>query len=111
MLKKLLEVLFGVAFCLVIMLITFAVRGYDGEPPVITVREHNVTYTEGQPYSVLLGGVSAYDEKDGDVTSSLLVERVLPISQTEVLVTYVARDSANNVVKRDVLVSYVSDAE
>ena len=39
------------------------------------------------------------DEKDGDVSDSLLVEKVAGTNGKEVIVTYVARDGANNVGK------------
>ena len=49
--------------------------------------------------ALLLEGVTAVDEKDGDVSDSLLVEKVAGTNGKEVIVTYVARDGANNVGK------------
>ena len=58
-----------------------------------------MSYEEGMDESLLLQGVVAMDEKDGDVSDSLLVEKIAGTNGKEVIVTYVARDSANNVGK------------
>lgn len=47
----------------------------------------------------LLKGMMATDDKDGDVTSSLTVESVYEVDDSNVVVTYVAKDSANNIAK------------
>ena len=47
----------------------------------------------------LLKGMMATDDKDGDVTSSLTLESVYEIDDSNVVVTYVAKDSANNIAK------------
>ena len=58
-----------------------------------------VSYTHLMDEALLLEGVTAVDEKDGDVSDSLLVEKVAGTNGKEVIVTYVARDGANNVGK------------
>ena len=64
-------------------------------------------YTAGDSYDGLLDGVTATDNKDGDVTESLVVESVYPNEdgQTATIV-YVARDSRNNVGKANKVVTY-----
>ena len=47
----------------------------------------------------LLEGVTASDNVDGDVTDSLLIEKISGTGEGSVIVTYVARDGANNVAK------------
>ena len=72
----------------------------DGNPPVIEFQKDEVTYSEGDSYDVFLEGVTAQDDRDGDVTDSLVVESVyLTESGKHVMVIYVARDKENNVAK------------
>lgn len=72
----------------------------DDKPPVIEFQKDEVTYSEGDSYDVFLEGVTAQDDRDGDVTDSLVVESVyLTESGKHVTVIYVARDKENNVAK------------
>ena len=48
----------------------------------------------------LLEGVTAYDSHDGDVTASLLIEKVTETGNGKVIVTYAAVDSSNNVAEQ-----------
>ena len=77
----------------------FLYLGKDRTEPVITFAENLVSYEEGMDEALLLEGVTAMDAKDGDVSGSLLVEKIAGTTGKEVIVTYVARDSANNVGK------------
>lgn len=77
----------------------FLYLGKDRTAPVITFAENPVSYEEGMDEALLLEGVTAMDAKDGDVSGSLLVEKIAGTTGKEVIVTYVARDSANNVGK------------
>ena len=82
------------AICLVLYL------GKDRKGPEIFFNEENqIVYEDGMEEEQLLKGVTAVDEKDGDVSASLLVEKVAGTNGKEVIVTYVAKDSANNVGK------------
>ena len=91
---------------LVVTLVAFA--GYriysrlivDRTPPVVTapesVLEESVSVTEKQ----LLAGVKAVDEKDGDVSDTLTVEKLSSIdSDNNRIIYYVALDEHNNVGK------------
>lgn len=72
----------------------------DTEAPVITIEEGILELSVYDAEDVLLQGVSAYDQQDGDVTSSVLVEKVGRINDNcEVTVTYCAFDKAGNVSK------------
>lgn len=77
----------------------FLFLGKDRTAPVITFGENPVSYEEGMDEELLLQGVTAVDAKDGDVSDSLLVEKIAGTNGKEVIVTYVARDSSNNVGK------------
>lgn len=71
----------------------------DTTPPVITMDsdtlEASVTATDAE----LLAGVTAMDNRDGDVTADILVEGVSNLAGDTVTVTYAAFDAAGNVTK------------
>ena len=71
----------------------------DRTAPVIHVEEVEMEYREGMTDEELLVGVTATDERDGDVTGSLVVEKVSEVGDGTVIVTLGARDRANNVAK------------
>lgn len=82
----------------------------DTTPPVITFPDKKVEYTLGDEMSVLLDGVTARDETDGDVTSSVRV-RTISISEdnTKAVVSYVARDQKNNIALEKRIVDVMID--
>lgn len=81
----------------------------DHQPPEILIQDSDMTYTEGESFDALLEGVTATDNRDGDVTDSLVVENVYPVPDTATAqVVYVARDDSNNIAKASRTVSYVS---
>ena len=83
---------------LVVCLVLYLGKDRKG-PEIFFDEERQIEYTEGMDEALLLEGVTAVDEKDGDVSDSLLVEKVAGTNGKEVIVTYVARDGANNVGK------------
>lgn len=70
----------------------------DKTGPEITFKD-KMSYQEDMDEEDLLKGVKAYDEIDGDVSDSLMVESVYPVDDTKVVVVYVAMDSKNNITK------------
>lgn len=85
--------------------------GKDRNGPDITVPQEELTYVAGSDTSALLNGVTAVDDRDGDVTSTVTVESIIPNEdQTGASVIYVAKDSKNNVTKATRLISYAADA-
>lgn len=85
--------------------------GKDRNGPEITVPQEELTYVAGSDTSALLSGVTAADDRDGDVTSTVTVESIIPNEdQTGASVIYVAKDSKNNVTKATRLISYAADA-
>ncbi|WP_455617990.1 hypothetical protein [Eisenbergiella sp.] len=83
---------------LVVCLVLYLGKDRKG-PEIFFDEEKQIEYVEGMDEELLLEGVTAVDEKDGDVSDSLLVEKVAGTNGKEVIVTYVARDGANNVGK------------
>lgn len=70
----------------------------DSKGPVITYSDEELTYTEGEPNDVLLKDVTAVDNKDGDVSDTLMVANKIVIGNGEYMeVVYAAKDSKNNI--------------
>ena len=91
-----------IALCLVVFFAYWIVNqiSADTEAPKISVDTQQLEVSVQDDKSALLQGVTAVDNKDGDVTASLLVEntRLLDTDGT-VTVTYAAFDRAGNVAK------------
>lgn len=88
----------------VILLVVCAVvyLGKDRTGPVITMTEEKISYEGSENVSELLNGVTATDDKDGDVTDTVKVDRVTEVQSMDyVVVTYVAKDRSNNITKKD----------
>ena len=70
----------------------------DRERPTITVSKEALELSVQAPQEAYLQGVTAFDDKDGDVTASLVVSSVrLLDSDGTIEVTYAAFDKAGNV--------------
>lgn len=79
----------------------------DKKPPTIQFQENGVTYVAGDAYDSLLAGVTAFDDRDGDVTDTLVVESVYPEeNEKKATVIYVARDKSNNIGKAKREIAY-----
>lgn len=78
----------------------------DRKAPEITFQEKDIVYNENEDQDILLQDVTAYDDVDGDVTNSIMIESVIPISgnESKARVIYVAKDSSNNVTKKSRIV-------
>ena len=76
-------------------------------PEIELPADGDVTYEEGSDTAPLLEGATATDEKDGDVTDSLVIENIFPNDDhTSASVVYAAKDSHNNVSKATRRVNY-----
>ena len=74
--------------------------GTDHRPPVITFVEGTPELSARDPREALLQGVTATDDRDGDVTDSLVVADIRLLTKDgAVRVTYAAFDAAGNVTK------------
>lgn len=73
-------------------------KNQDRTAPEIKVdQSEKIAYTEGEDYGKLLEGVTAQDNKDGDLTSEVFVEKVVPVSKKKAVVYYGVTDKAKNV--------------
>ena len=80
----------------------------DTVGPVISIEEGMLEISVKAPEKALLTGIHAMDDRDGDVTDSILVESVYGINDDNVTtVTYAAFDRAGNVTKVQRQVRYV----
>lgn len=96
--KKIVILLAGInIFALAGILIWFL--GADRKPPVITVEENRI-YTKETTEEEILAGIRAWDEQDGDVSSSLKIEKIVFKETTgKVLVSCGAQDKSGNIKK------------
>ncbi len=79
----------------------------DKKAPEIQFQDNEITFTQEDDYAGLLQGVTATDNRDGDVTKSLVVESVYPNDDGETAtVVYVARDKTNNIGKANKVINY-----
>ena len=84
-----------------------SVQREDNVPPVITVPSDVLHATVNTDKSSFLSSVSAVDDIDGDVTDSLIVERVFGMTdENHVTVTIAAFDSSGNTAKAKRTVEY-----
>ncbi|MDO4332593.1 MAG: hypothetical protein Q4C58_07865 [Eubacteriales bacterium] len=92
-----------IGFCVIdIVLIAvciFLLARQDRTVPVISFSEEPVIYSESMNEDQLLEGVTATDDADGDVSDTLVIEKIAETSDGKVIVTYAALDSSNNVAK------------
>lgn len=97
----------GGAFCIAfLVLAVYQKTVVDHTAPVITY-EGNLAYSKDLTDADLLKNVSAIDKKDGDVSDSLIVESCTVDEQAGyAIVTYVARDHKNNIVKVSRMLPY-----
>ena len=106
--EKLVAVL--IAGCLILGGVAFVVRGsQDRQAPVIKVKKADITYQEGQGYGELLKGVSAKDNRDGDLTDDVFVDRIVQTKDGKAIVYYGVMDKAKNVGTAKRTVNYVKD--
>jgi hypothetical protein len=103
------KTIFKVAVVGFAVLDLFAARvwiGRDKTPPSITF-DKKKEYKQDMTEKELLEGVTAWDEKDGDVTDSLKIEFLVSnTDENTVVVTYVARDKSNNITKENLVLNY-----
>lgn len=108
------SVLLGVMLLLVLSAAAFVVFfSADREGPVITVdADRVVPYSKEQGEHTLLSYVKATDQKDGDVTASVIIESIYLSSDLSAAnVIYAARDSKGNITKLRYTFDYLPTQE
>ena len=98
--ESIITALLGVGSALMLIVAAAGILTNDRKAPVIRLEgKNNLTYTEGDSYESLLEGMTAEDERDGDVTDSLRVSNIYVTGKERAMVVYVAKDEANNIAK------------
>lgn len=70
----------------------------DTTPPVISFDNDTIEVSVSDPDDVLLNGVSAVDDTDGDLTGQIMIQGSTQLlTEDTVKVTYLVFDSANNI--------------
>lgn len=84
----------------------------DHTAPEISFPKEEITYTEGGDTAALLEGVSAVDDKNGDVSQYVCIDNIIPNPENETAaVIYAAYDFSNNVAKVRRTVQYIPAAD
>lgn len=104
--SKKLAVLMAIICAGLIAFVVWTRVGADKKGPEIKCNNGDLVYQDGMTDLELLEGVTAYDEKDGDVTDSLAVESAYPVENGQVVVVYVAKDKSNNITKSKQFYAY-----
>lgn len=73
----------------------------DHTPPVITVEQDTIECSITTPWTAMMDGIRAVDNKDGDITDRVLVNDIKIASQpgsasNQFVISYVVFDSSNN---------------
>lgn len=70
----------------------------DRTPPQIVVdTKEKVSYKDGDSYEALFKGVTAKDNRDGDLTDQIFIDKIISLNEKKAVVYYVVTDKANNV--------------
>ena len=89
----------------------FVAGGKDTEAPVITVSDAKISYVEGQDEKVLLKGVHAEDNKDGDLSEKVFVENIIDLRDGSADVIYAVIDESKNIGKEHRIITYKAKNE
>ncbi|WP_295213142.1 hypothetical protein [Ruminococcus sp.] len=97
------------AVAIILLAVVAAVQNaaQDEKGPVITFESDTIEVSVKDGDSALLKGVSAQDDKDGNVSDSLIVENISDFDKDGYrTITYAANDKSYNVTKKERKVSY-----
>ena len=86
----------------------------DKKHRIITIedKDREITYRDGDDYAELLDGVTAKDNRDGDVTDQIFVDSITAVSDgTRAIVRYAVIDKSNNVGIKTRVIDYESTGE
>lgn len=104
---RIITILIFVVACAVLCWTLYTVAGQDTLAPVITDSVGDLHLQVSYDSPLLTQGLSATDDRDGDLTDRILVERVSRFSQPGVCqVSYVVFDSNNNFCRYQRTVTY-----
>lgn len=108
--QRLLTVMLLMGCAILCVIGFFLYVGQDKQPPKISVKKMNITYHEGGDYDSLLKGVKAKDNRDGDLSSKVFVDRIIPTEDGKAVISYGVIDKRKNVGTATRIVKYMADA-
>ena len=98
--EKSLGIIVGILNIILLAVCVVLFLGKDKTGPVITLEECGYVYEEDLPEAILMQGVTAHDDEDGDVTVSVVIEKIVTDREKGVaMITYGASDASGNVAK------------
>lgn len=98
--EKTLGIILGVLNLILIVVCVVFFLEKDKTAPMLTIEPVAYVYEEDLPENILYQGVSAYDGEDGDVTETIVIEKVVTDrTQGKATITYGACDTSGNVGK------------
>ncbi|MFV0364386.1 MAG: hypothetical protein ACK5LL_15055 [Suipraeoptans sp.] len=117
--KKIIKILLVVVLLLLVIVSISIYTQKDVEASVIDISEVNDTYrfnetatdfyesisnerSKSKIYTELLKGVKAIDNRDGDLSSEVMVEKIVQTSEGNVVVHYAVADDSKNVGKAQI---------
>lgn len=96
-LQRITVFVFAVTLLAFVGLKVYTERTVDRTPPVISFEDDMVEVGIGASEDALLAGVTAWDDRDGDVTGEIMIKGVSQlITADSAKITYIAFDSSNN---------------
>lgn len=107
LLQRITMLVFAVTLLAFVGLKLYTIRMVDRTPPVIVFDSDVVEVGVGAADDVLLAGVTATDDRDGDITDDIMIKGVSQLITADCAkVTYIAFDSANNMTTASRTVRY-----
>ena len=96
--EKTLGIILGALNIVLIVICTVFYLGKDKTAPEITLGDVEYVYEEDLPEQILLEAVTAWDAESGDLTSQVVVEKVvMDKEQKTATITYGVADAVGNV--------------
>lgn len=80
----------------------------DHTAPKITIEKEALSYEEGEDYDALMRGVSAKDNRDGDLSDEVFVDKIVSLENGKAMVYYGVMDQQNNVGTAQRRIDYVA---
>lgn len=100
-------ILAGIVTAMLFCALIYIVIGEDKTAPVIMQENKNLVYKDGEDENLLLNGIKAEDDIDGDVTSSIMIGDIVTMPDKEAAkITYLAKDTSNNVGVLDIVIPF-----
>lgn len=110
--EKHVVILLSIAVVVLAVLSGVCVVMQDRKAPVITVPEEEIIYVKGKDKAILMEDVTAWDDRDKDVTSCVRVDSIIPDKDGKTaVVIYAAYDESNNITKAKRVVKYQANQE